>query len=127
MTCKPQTVIERVQQAHPSSAAIRALDFCEIRLAARVSEPVLASPSRLPLTMHYPRHLLKRAPMVPASVKSFDRGLRGLHVESGNSMKLCSMRVASSWLEVAGSGPQQAEGEPPDKERVHSSGHDPFP
>jgi hypothetical protein len=54
MTCKRHTVIERVQQAHPTPAAVRARDFGEIRLAARVSEPVLASP-RLPLTMHYSR------------------------------------------------------------------------
>ena len=42
-------------------------------------------------------------------------------------MKLCSTRLGYLWLEAARSGPQQAEGEPPDKERVNSSRHDRFP
>jgi hypothetical protein len=33
-------------------------------------------------------------------------------------MKLCSIRLGYLWLEAAGSGPQQAEVEPPDEKRV---------
>jgi hypothetical protein len=42
-------------------------------------------------------------------------------------MKLCSTRLGYLWLKGAGSGPQQAEGEPPDKQGVHASCHDRFP
>jgi hypothetical protein len=42
-------------------------------------------------------------------------GVRGLHLGSGSAMKLCSTRLGYLWLEGAGSGPQQALGEPPDK------------
>jgi hypothetical protein len=36
-------------------------------------------------------------------------------------MKLCSTRLGHLWLEAAGSGPQQAEGELPDKKGIYSS------
>jgi hypothetical protein len=56
------------------------------------------------------------------------RGMvRGLHLGSGSAMKLCSTPLDYLWLEAALSGPQQAKVEPPDKERVNSSGHDRFP
>jgi hypothetical protein len=42
-------------------------------------------------------------------------------------MKLCSTRLGYLWLEAARSSPQQAEGEPPDKQRVNSTRHDRFP
>jgi hypothetical protein len=53
--------------------------------------------------------------------------VRGLHLGSGSAMKLCSTPLDYLWLEAALSGPQQAKVEPPDKERVNSSGHDRFP
>jgi hypothetical protein len=55
------------------------------------------------------------------------RGVRGLHLGSDSAMKLCSTRLGYLWLEAAGSGPQHAEGEPPDKQGVNSAGHDRFP
>jgi hypothetical protein len=42
-------------------------------------------------------------------------------------MKIYSTHLGYLWLEGARSSPQQAEGEPPHKERVHSSSHDRFP
>jgi hypothetical protein len=42
-------------------------------------------------------------------------------------MNLCSTRLRCLGLEAARSGPQQAKREPPDEERVNSSGHDGFP
>jgi hypothetical protein len=53
--------------------------------------------------------------------------VRGLHLGSGSAMKLCSTRLGYLWLEAAGSGPQQTEGEPPNKEGVHPTRHDRFP
>jgi hypothetical protein len=53
-------------------------------------------------------------------------GVRGLHLGSGSAMKLCSTRLGYLWLEAAGSGPQQAEGESPDEKRVNSARHDRF-
>jgi hypothetical protein len=52
--------------------------------------------------------------------------LRGLHLGSGSAMNLCSTRLRYL-VEAAGSSPQQAEGEPPVKERVNSACHDRFP
>jgi hypothetical protein len=57
-----------------------------------------------------------------ASLASVSIG--GLHLGSGSAMKLCSTRLGYLWLEAARSGPQQAEGEPPDQEGVNSSSHD---
>jgi hypothetical protein len=51
-------------------------------------------------------------------------GVRGLHLGSGSAMKLCSTRLGYLWLEAARPGPQQAEGEPSDKEGVNSPRHD---
>jgi hypothetical protein len=44
----------------------------------------------------------------------------GLPLGSGSTMKLRSIRLGYLWLEAAGSGsgPQQAEVEPPDEKRV---------
>jgi hypothetical protein len=50
--------------------------------------------------------------------------LRGFHLGSDTAMKLCSTRLGNLGLEAVRSGPQQAEGEPPDKEGVNSSRHD---
>jgi hypothetical protein len=63
----------------------------------------------------------------PFETFAVERGVRGLHHGSGSAMKLCSNRLGYLWLEAAGSGPQQAEGEAPDKERVNSARHDRFP
>lgn len=45
--------------------------------------------------------------------------VEGLHFGSGSTMKLYSTCLASLWLQAAGSGPQQVEGKPPDKESVY--------
>jgi hypothetical protein len=42
-------------------------------------------------------------------------------------VKPCSTGLGYLWLEAARSGPQQAEGEPPDEKRVYSSRYDRFP
>jgi hypothetical protein len=52
---------------------------------------------------------------------------RGLHLGSGRAMKLYSARLGYLWLEAGRSGPQQAEGEPPDETRINSARHDRFP
>src|SRR5690349_19928497 len=42
-------------------------------------------------------------------------------------MNFCSTRPGYLGIEAERCGPQQAEGEPPDKERVNATGHDRFP
>jgi hypothetical protein len=51
----------------------------------------------------------------------------GLHLGPGSAMILCYTRLGYLGLKAAFSGPQQAEGEPPDKEGVNSARHDRFP
>jgi hypothetical protein len=73
------------------------------------------------------KHLEASMKCVKAQQRCRVRGVRGLHIGSGSAMKLCSTRIGYFWLEAAGSGPQQTQGEPPDEKRVHSSRHDRFP
>jgi hypothetical protein len=54
-------------------------------------------------------------------------GVKGLHLGSDSAMKLYSTHSVVLGLKAAGSGPQQAEEELSDEERVYSSGHDRFP